>query len=107
MKLIDIKKVDDCFDGSVIFQYAFDREINERLMEKVGKKGTIQYYPEFLRPFFKIVTADGLQVKGTIGNTKFEVIYPNTDKQGKKINFETLLKKYLGELGCDQSSISR
>jgi len=107
MELIDIKKVEDCFDGSVIFQYAFDKEIDKTLMEKMGKRGNIQYYPEFLRPFFKIVTADGLQVRGTIGNNKFEVIYPKTDKQGKKSNFETRLKKYLVELGGDRSDISR
>ena len=107
MELIDIKKVEDCFDGSVIFQYAFDKEINETLMEKMGKKGTIQYYPEFLRPFFKIVTVDGLQVKGTIGNNKFEVIYPKNNKQGKKNNFETHLKKYLVELGGDRPDMSR
>ena len=74
------------------------QEVYETLMEKMGKKGTVHYYPEFLRPFFKIVTVDGLQVKGTIGNNKFEVIYPRINKQGKKINFETHLKKYLVEL---------
>ena len=86
MKLINIKKLEDCIDGSMIFMYTFNEKIDETLMRKVGKKGKLQYFPEFPRPFFKIITADGVQVKGIIGDDNFEVVFPRTiSMKGKKI----------------------
>ena len=91
MKLIDIKKLEDCFDGSMIFRYSFKNKIDESFMNKLGEKGKLQYYPEFPRPFFKIITNDGAQVKGIIGDDNFEVVFPQTRKQERKKNFDTNL----------------
>jgi hypothetical protein len=61
-------------------------------MKKLGEKGNLQYYPDFPRPFFKIITADGVQVKGIIGDDNFEVVFPKTNKQEKKKNFESAIE---------------
>lgn len=95
MKLVNIKKLEDCIDGSMIFMYSFNEKIHETLMKKLGEKGKLQYYPEFPRPFFKIITADGIQVKGIIGDDNFEVVFPRTNKQERKKNFETILEKMI------------
>jgi hypothetical protein len=95
MELIDIKKIEDCFDGSVIFEYSFDEEIKERFMKKLSEKEKLNYYPEFPKPFFKIITADGLQIKGIVGDTSLQVIYPQTDKWEKKRAFENLLRHHI------------
>jgi hypothetical protein len=91
MELTDIKKVEDCFDGSVIFEYFFDLEIKEEFMKSLGETGRLDYYPDFLRPFFKIITSDGLQIKGIVGDKSFQVIYPQTKKWEKKEAFEKQL----------------
>jgi hypothetical protein len=95
MKLVNIKKLEDCIDGSMIFMYSFNEKVDETLMQKLGEKGKLQYYPEFPRPFFKIITTDNVQVKGIIGDDNFEVTYPKTNKQEKKKNFETNLEKMI------------
>lgn len=95
MKLINIKKLDDCFDGSIIFKYSFDDTINETVMKKLAGKGKLHYYPEFPRPFFKITTVDGVQLKGIIGDYDFEVMFPFTNKEEKKGNFDSLLEKMM------------
>jgi hypothetical protein len=93
MKLLNIKKLEDCIDGSIIFMYSFNEKIDETFMKKLGEKENLQYYPEFPRPFFKIITADGIQLKGIIGEDNFEVLFPKTNKQERKKKFETDLKK--------------
>ena len=98
MKLIEIKKLEDCFDGSVIFQYSFDKEVEEELMKKLGQVGKLYYYPDFMRPFFKITTSDGLQIKGIIGEKNFEITYPQTKKWEKKKKFESNLERFLREI---------
>ena len=95
MELINIKKIEDCFDGSVIFEYFFNEEIKEKFMKKLSEKGKLDYYPEFPRPFFKIITSDGLQIKGIIGDASLQVIYPQTDKWEKKKAFEHQLRHHL------------
>lgn len=97
MRLIEIKKLEDCFDGSVIFKYTFDKDVNEALMKRIGEKGKVQYFPEFPKPFFKIITPESIQVRGIVGDTDFEAVYPQTGKWEKKEAFETNLKKRLEE----------
>jgi len=92
MKLVKIKKLEDCFDGSIIFEYSFDENIEETFMKMLGQTGKLDYYPDFSRPFFKIMTHDGLQIKGIIGEKNFEITYPLTKKWEKKRNFENSLK---------------
>jgi hypothetical protein len=99
MKLINIKKLEDCIDGSMIFMYSFNEKIDETLMKKLGEKGNLQYYPEFPRPFFKLITTDGVQVKGIIWDDNIEVVFPRTNKQERKTNFETNLVKMIEKLG--------
>jgi hypothetical protein len=94
MTLIDIKKLEDCFDGSMIFKYSFDNKIEEILVRKLGERGKLDYYPDFPRPFFKITCA-GVQVKGIIGDDNFEVVFPRTAKEEKKKNFESMLSVVL------------
>jgi len=95
MTLVNIKKLEDCIDGSMIFKYSFNEKIDETLMKKLGEKGKLQYYPDFPRPFFKITTADGVQVKGIIGDDNFEVVFPRTNNRERKKNFETNLEKMI------------
>ena len=98
MKLIDIEKIEDCFDGSMIFKYSFAGEIGEMFMRKLELIGELNYYPEFSRPFYKIFTFNGIQIKGIIGETNFEVTFPLTEKWGKKRKFENRLEMILRQL---------
>lgn len=98
MRLIEIRKLEDCFDGSVIFKYSFDGEVSEALMKRMGEKGRVQYFPEFPRPFFKIITPQSIQVRGIVGDRDFEAVYPQTGKWQRKEAFEGNLKKLLEEI---------
>ena len=97
MQLIDIKKVEDCFDGSMIFRYSFNKEMDEELMRKMGEKenAKLHYYPDFPRPFFKIITGEGIQVKGILGDDNLEAVFPQTGKWEKKKKFEAHLERIL------------
>lgn len=91
MKLVEVKKMDDCFDGSMVFEYRFDRQIDETFMKIISRPGRLSYYPEFSRPFFKIFSEKGIQIKGIIGDDNFQVTFPQTRKAELKKAFETRL----------------
>ncbi len=88
MKLIEIKKIEDCFDSSVIFEYFFDQKISKKLMKGLAQYGALKYYPNFEKPFFKIITTENVQIKGIIGDKSCEVVYPSEKKTEKKHSFE-------------------
>ena len=95
MKFVEIKKLDDCFDGSIVFEYSFNKQIDEMFMKILGQTGKLEYYPDFRRPFYKIMTDEGLQIKGIIGDNNFEITYPLSKKWEKKKSFETCLERFL------------
>ena len=79
------KKIEDCFDGSRIFEYTLPREIDEDIIKTLGDLGKLEYFKEFPRPFFRIFTGHEDQIKGVEGEKTFKVIYTRTSlEKGKK-----------------------
>lgn len=95
MKLLEIKKMEDCFDGSLVYCYEFSKVVTELLMRAMVNNGKLDYFPEFAKPFFKIFTSEGLQIKGILGENNIEVTYPQTGHLEKKTIFEENLRLLL------------
>ena len=95
MKLIDVRKVEDCFDGSLRLEYRFDGEIAEPFMRGLANGSRLDYFPDFPKPFFKIFREDGLQIKGILGGADFEAFFPNRQKEEIKRNFDGELLQLL------------
>jgi hypothetical protein len=100
MKLIDVQKVEDCFDGGSRLEYRFAGEIAESFMRHLAANSRLDFYPDFPRPFFKIFQEDGLQIKGILGGSDIEVYFPRSQAAEIKKKFETELRRLLetGEL---------
>lgn len=75
MRLLAVKMVEDCFDGSVIKEFIFDTPISEPFIKKLGVIGALEYFPEFPRPFFRIEKKDDYQIKGVVQNKTMRVIF--------------------------------
>lgn len=69
------KKVEDCFDGSRIFEYALFVPVGPGLIEQLGTLGNLEYFRDFPRPFYRIITDSGAIIKGIEGENYFRVIY--------------------------------
>ena len=92
MKIVNRKKVEDCFDGSSVFTYWFDNKWHKEAIEKLNSLGELQYFPEFPRPFFRLIGKKGFQVKGVEGENNCRVILPGAGKEEIKLEFESLFK---------------
>jgi hypothetical protein len=68
MKVSAINRIEDCFDGSYIREIVLDEVITEETVRCFRAIGTLDYYPDFARPFFK-VTGAGFSMKGVVGNS--------------------------------------
>jgi hypothetical protein len=95
MKLIEVRKVEDCFDGGLRLEYRFAGEIAESFMRRLAANSRLDFFPDFPKPFFKIFREDGLQIKGILGDSDVEVYFPRSQKEEKKREFEAELRRLL------------
>ncbi len=92
MKILEVKKVEDCFDGSTIYGYSFDEKWTRETIFQLKAMGELDYFPDFPRPFFRVRGKDGLQIKGVEGEDNCRAIYPQKQKEVRKQEFENLFR---------------
>ena len=90
------RKVEDCFDGSRVYEYHLAQgTVDETFIKSLAAIGELEYFPNFPRPFFRICSPDGLQLKGVQDEQTFQVILPGREQQERKRRFENELRKIL------------
>ncbi len=92
MKVVDVKHVEDCFDGSLIKELLLDSEITKELIFALGEGGTVQYFGHFARPFFKIRVEGLYDLKGIEGSRTMRVHLKSLDRftmDDMKVRIET------------------
>lgn len=77
MKVVDIKHVEDCFDGSLIKEMLLAEEISKEQIFALGQDGDVQYFPHFAKPFFKVRVKGLFDLKGIEGNKSMRVHLKN------------------------------
>ncbi len=74
MKIIDVRHIEDCFDGSYMYEVLFDTDVEPSYIEALGIEGQLQYHRNFARPFFKAVFEGRFTLKGVQGNRTVRVL---------------------------------
>ena len=80
MKVIEIKHVEDCFDGSLIKELLLSEEITKEFIHKLAMDDFLQYFPHFARPFFKIRKNGTYDIKGIEGNNTMRIHLKKPDE---------------------------
>jgi hypothetical protein len=87
MKVIAVKHIEDCFDGSYIHEILFDAQITRGFIEALRPVSQLQYYPTFARPFFKALFGGRFTLKGVEGN-----------RSARILSFDRTIEQSLAEL---------
>jgi hypothetical protein len=75
MRVVAVRHVEDCFDGSYIRELALDAAITREFINYLGIVGRLCYYGEFARPFFIIVQEGKCKLKGVEGDSSMKAIF--------------------------------
>jgi len=87
------KRVEDCFDHSAIYEYRLETPTTETSIRALGQElGRLQYFPDFPRPFYRILAED-LQIRGVQGERDFQAVFPLSNRPKRKGALEEILKK--------------
>jgi len=90
VEIIDYKKVEDCLDGTLIRELLLNSNITKDFIFYLGQMGTLQYFPDFIHPFFKIDGKD-FKIKGIEDNKTLRVTL--TD-EAKMDTLKVFIQKY-------------
>jgi len=91
MKIIDSKRIEDCFDGSRVMRYFFDAPWTHEAILRLASLGKLDYFDDFPRPLFRVTTPDGGEIKGVEGESDCQVVYPVANREGIQARIEAHL----------------
>lgn len=76
MKVLKIKKVEDCLESTNVRDILMDSELIKVFIDHLGLLGKLIYYENFKKPFFKVIVRGEYTIKGAQGNKEFRVLLP-------------------------------
>ena len=88
MKVIATEKIEDCFDGSRVYRYQFDQPWSAPSILQLQQVGSLQFFPDFPRPFFRLHTDAGVQITGVGDEDSCRVVFPNLNQAQLKQELE-------------------
>lgn len=94
VRIAQVKALQDCFDGSFMKEVLFDESIGKEFIEHFGKLGELNYYPEFARPFYKIVVRGAFTIKGVEGNSTLRLILKRDRAQEALEDFQSKVRSF-------------
>jgi len=88
------KKVEGCFDYSTIYEYRLEKPITVTLIQVLGGRlGSLQYFADLPRPFFRIQGQGGTQIRGIQGERDFQAVFPSSGRPERKGALEAVLRE--------------
>ncbi len=85
MEIDHIQHIEDCFDGSFIKEFVLRVPSDREFIYKLSHNCSLDYYPEFPRPFFRIENRGHWMIKGVEGANTFRVIF-SRNATGTEVN---------------------
>ncbi|MFP4370445.1 MAG: hypothetical protein ACOC2K_03345 [Bacteroidota bacterium] len=76
MRVIKLKKVEGCLEGSNVHDILLDDKIDREFIDHLGKMGKLIYMDSFDKPFFKVIVRGRYTIKGSQTNKSIRIIFP-------------------------------
>lgn len=85
-------KMEDCFDGSMIYQITLMNDVDDALIAFLRRQGALDYYPDFPKPLFRIDIKGLCHMTGYLGSPDIRVVLYRENPAQNLIRLETLLE---------------
>ena len=95
MRVTAVQHMQDCFDGSAVFLYHVDEPWTPDRIRSLRRIGSLDYFHDFPRPYYRMRTAHGLEIKGLEGECVCRVVFPKAGRQLLRQEWEEFFTKPL------------
>ena len=89
MKVLETRVVEECLDGVVIREVLFDGRIGANFIKSLEKLGTLEYFPHFPKPFFRVRKKGKYIIKGVEGNETCQIFYIDSSEEIQQLIYRT------------------
>lgn len=76
MKVVKIKKVDDCYESNNTVDFLLSGEITKEFVEHLGTLGKLLFFEDFDIPYFKVIVKGEYTIKGALGKRTIRILLP-------------------------------
>ncbi len=80
MKILSVTRLEDCLDGSSVWEFAFAAAWTEADIRWLSTLGSLEYFAAFPRPFFRLLHSSGAMLRGVQGLARCRVILPRQNR---------------------------
>ncbi len=88
------KKLEDCIDGSMIYEFVLYRSTDIDFINFLKTKGDIDYYPDFPKPLFRGEIRGVSHITGCLGTDRFRVVLYRNDPKRNLILLNQVLEDF-------------
>ena len=74
MRILEVIVIEDCFADSSMLELRLDGLLAASDVRALAPLGSLEYHPEFPRPFFRLRCPDGSSFKGVVGRDRIRVV---------------------------------
>jgi hypothetical protein len=92
MCTIEVERLEACLDGRAVFRYRTEQVWTAETIKKLVQFGSLDYFPEFPRPYFRVRNQGGLEIKGLEGECACRVIFPCSGREEWRARWEEFLQ---------------
>jgi hypothetical protein len=72
MTVVDVRHVEDCFDGRSVYDIVLSEATDPAFVEYLAGFGSVDHYPDFPKPLFRGLVHD-VSVAGIVGERHFRI----------------------------------
>ena len=95
MKVIKIRHLEDCSDGSLVKSLLFDQVVTREFIHFLGRAGELTYIASFARPFYQVTIPNDGYLKGVEGLKAARLKLTHPDTVDETLAFlENLVQQY-------------
>ena len=91
MRLLQSTRLEDCFDGSAVYRYRTDQPWTPEAIRSLARFGELDYFRDFPRPYFRVRSSHGLQMRGLEGECLCTVIFPRSGRDELQRSWEKFI----------------
>lgn len=88
------QKLEDCIDGSMIYEFILREAITIDFINFLRKIGSLDYYPDFPKPLFRAEIKGLSQMTGCLGNDRFRVTLYRNAPQKNLLSLNRILAEF-------------
>jgi hypothetical protein len=97
MRLAGLRQLEDCFDQSLAYELELAEALDEPGMRCLARGDSLDFHPDFPRPYFRIERRRAWVLQGVLGNRTIRVTLLSDQHERRIAELRSLFERDRGE----------